>query len=157
MIDATEQKILNAALNELTLFQLIKTKKNLHDTTLIQNIEKLKKDFDRLLVDNKFENNEDFLKTLIKDLVKVTEDNFEVIHIYNEKRKASESLIEEFINNLSEYIEKNIQNNKIDYKALATTIFALTYTIGIGRHQGRAIINCGEIIEGFINNSILCI
>lgn len=180
MVDKTEQKIMGAALkvfsengyrgattrtianesgfNELTLFRKFKNKENLFNKVLAQNSEKLKKDFVLSFGDSKFDDPEDFLRTFIKDLTKIIERNFELIHLLDkEPGEKSDSLKEELVNFLSTYAEKNIKNEKIDYKALGISIFALVYTLILSKHHGDSFMDQDEVLEGFINNTIMCI
>lgn len=178
MADETEQKFLDAALkifaqkgyngattkaiaqeaefNEMTLFRRFKNKKNLFNCVLIHNMEKLKGNFDSTLKKNKCEDSKEFLRTLITDLAKIAEDNFEFISLtMNERSMVSGPLIAEFVNDLGAYIEKNIKIKNIDYNALALSIFSFTYVLSIDKQYGRDAINHQEILEGFIENSIL--
>lgn len=180
MADETEQKFLDAALkifaqkgyngattksiaqeaefNEMTLFRRFKNKKNLFNCVLIYNMEKLKGNFDSTLKKNKCEDSKEFLRTLITDLAKIAEDNFEFISLtMNERSMVSGPLIAEFVNDLGAYIEKNIKIKDIDYNALALSIFSFTYVLSIDKQYGRDVINHQEILEGFIENSILYI
>ncbi|HML04743.1 MAG TPA: TetR/AcrR family transcriptional regulator [Methanobacterium sp.] len=180
MVDKTEQKIMEAALkvfsengykgattrvianesgfNELTLFRRFKNKENLFNRVLTQNSQKLKEEFVSSFGDAKFENSEDFLKAFIKDLKMIIEKNFELIHLLDkEPGEKSDALKEELVNFLSTYAEKNIQNEKIDYKALVISIFALVYTLILSKHHGDTFMDQDEVLEGFINNTIMCI
>ncbi len=180
MTNETEQRILDAALkifsqkgydgaktkaiakesgfSEMTLFNKFKTKKNLYNRVAVQNIVKINKDFSAILTDYKFETPEAFLRALIRDLAKMFHDNFEFLHLaIQEASKSHAQLEEEFINLLSEYMEKNIQNDKIDYQALALTIFTFTYIHSLAKYKGRHYFDQDKLLEGFINNIILCI
>jgi len=180
MVDKTEQKIMDAALkvfsengykgattrlianesgfNELTLFRRFKNKKNLFNKVLTQNSEKLKRDFVSSFGDTQFKKPEDFLKAFIKDLAKIIERNFELIHLLDKEQcDKSDSLKEELINFLGKYAEENIRNDKINYKALGISIFALLYTLVLSKHHGDTFMDQDEVLEGFINNTIMCI
>ena len=180
MTDETEQKILDAALkifsqkgydgaktkiiakesgfSEVTLFNRFKTKRNLYNMVAAQYICKINQDFGYLLRDYKFENPRDFLNIFINDLAKVFDDNFEFIHLtVEEASKSFESFENEFIDLLSKYIEKNIQNDKINYQSLALTIFAVTYMSSLAKYKGRIYIDFNKNLERFIDNTIMCI
>jgi len=180
MPDETEQKILDAALkifsqkgydgaktkaiakesgfSEVTLFNRFKTKKNLYDSIAMQNMGKLNEDFSVILKKYKCETPDAFLRTLIKDLAKMFDDNFEFMHlVVEEASKSHEQLENEFINLLSEHMEKNIQNDKIDYQALALTIFTFTYMYNLNKYKDRSYVNLDTILERFINTIIRCI
>jgi AcrR family transcriptional regulator len=180
MANKTEQKIMDAALkvfsqngykgattriiadesgfNELTLFRRFETKKNLFNRVLLKYTEKLKKDFASTFENNKFETPEDFLKQLIMDIDKIQHDNFQLIHLLEKEQcRESKSLKEELVYYLEGYIKKNIKNDKINYKALGITIFSLVYTLNLSKYNGDTFIDQEGILEGFINNTIMCI
>jgi len=180
MADKTEQKILDAALklfsekgykgattrviaqksgfSELTLFRKFKTKENLFNTALLQNSEKIKKDFGLAFGDTKFKNSEDFLKNLIKNIARIQWDNFDLIHLLdNEQCRKFNSLKEELVDYLEGYIRKNIDNDKIDCKALGITIFSMTYTLNLSKYNEDIFMDQEDVLEGFINNTIICI
>jgi len=177
MTDKTEQKILDAALkifaekgyagattrviaqesgfSELTLFRKFETKENLFNRVITQNNEKMMKDFGSVFIDKEFENSREFLKTLIKNLAKLGEDNFEIIHLVNrESSKIHGNFIEEFVNDLSEYVEKNVCNDKINYKVFVFSIISFVYVLLLDQ---KHIFNREEAINEFINNSVLCV
>jgi TetR/AcrR family transcriptional regulator len=180
MTNATEQKILDAALkifsqkgydgaktkiiakesgfSEVTLFKKFKTKKNLYDIVVMQNIEKIKGNFSSVLKSYKFESSKDFLRVFINDLMKICDDNFEVIHLITEEAsKPSEPAMNEWISLLSEYLEKNIKNNKINYPIFTVTILSFILLIIGDKYRGRTLFSPEEAIEKFIDNSFLCI
>jgi TetR/AcrR family transcriptional regulator len=180
MADKTEQKILDAALkvfsekgytgattrviaqesgfSELTLFRKFKTKENLFNTVLLQNSEKIKKDFGLAFGNTEFGNSEDFLKKLIKNIARIQWDNFDLIHLLdNEQCRKSTSLKEELVNYLEGYIQKNIDNDKVDCKALGITIFSMIYTLNLSKYNKDTFMNQDDVLEGFINNTIMCI
>jgi len=177
MADNTVQKIIDAALkvfgekgykgattrliaeeagfSELTLFRKFKTKENLFDMALTQNIVKFNDEFQSIILEDRSEDPGEFLRTLIKDMARIVDDNFEFIHITNnEKSEESQPFKEEIINDLSNYIKKNIPDNQIDNKALAVTIFMVSYGISLSKHRGENFINHEEVLDGFINNSL---
>ena len=181
MVDETEQKFLEAALklfakkgytdttaiaiadkagfNEKTLFRKFKTKKNLYDLVLSRNAEKFTKELSEFVfVDKKFDTPLDFLEHYIKNVTKVYWDNFEFFNLsINEPNEKLEPTMENTTNFVSEYIEKNIPNQKIDYRIFGITIHAFIYAINVERFQGRTYINYDDTIEKFIKNSIQCI
>jgi TetR/AcrR family transcriptional regulator len=100
----------------------------------------------------------DFLNDLIRNIARIQWDNFDLIHLLdNEQCRKSNSLKEELVDYLEGYIQKNIDNDKIDCKALGITIFSLTYTLNLSRYNGDTFMNQGDVLEGFINNTIMCI
>jgi Transcriptional regulator len=180
MTDETEQKILDAALkvfsqkgydgaktkaiakesgfSEVTLFNRFKTKKDLYNRVAVQNIVKLNEDFDFIPKDYRCETPEAFLRTFIKDFAEIFYDNFEFLHLaIQEASKSHEQVEKEGINILSEHLEKNIQNDKVDYQALALTIFTFTYMYSLNKYKERTYIDLDTILERFINTIIKCI
>ena len=180
MTSETERKILSAALNlfaekgyagattrviaekagvsELTLFRKFKTKRNLFDTLITQNLEKMKKDLELILVTKKFDSPREFLETFIRNYIESIEENFEVFFlVINDGTGKFEQSVAEFFKESTDYLEKNIENNKIDPEAFALTITGFTYIVCIEKHKGRAIFNQEQAIENFINNSIQCV
>lgn len=180
MTDETEKRILDAALkifsqkgydgaktkaiaeesgfSEVTLFKRFKNKKNLYDLVAIENISKLNEDFETVIKNYRCETPEAFLRSFIKDLSKMFENNFEFLHlVIQEAGKSHEQLEKEFIDILCEHLEKNIQNDKIDYQALALTIFTFTYMYSLNKYKGRSYIDLDTILEKYTNNLILCI
>lgn len=180
MTDETQEKILDAALeafaekgyigattiniaekagfSQMTLFRKFETKKNLFDKVLIKNFRVFQRDFDLILKNDGSKNSGDFLETLIRKLAKLADENFELIHLLsNEKTRVTEPFIAEFISNLSEHIESNVQNDKIDYNAFAASIFAIIYMLSLSNHQETAFVDSEEILNKFIDNSVLFI
>jgi len=178
MTDKTKQKIVGAALelfaekgykgattltiaeksgfSEKTLFRKFETKKNLFSSVLIQNYEKMTEDFDSIIIDREFENSRDFLETLIKNLVKLGEDNFEFIKLtVNESNRIPGNFLEEFVNDLSEYVEKNIQNNEIDYRVFVFNLLSFIYLLLLD--YGHVFMDHNDAVKKFINNSVLCV
>ena len=181
MIDETERKFLDAALelfakkgytgataiaiadkagfNEKTLFRKFKTKKNLYNLVLTRNAEKFINELKKsVFSDIKFNTNTEFLENYIKNLATVMWDNFEFLYLsVNEPNEILEPIMKNAVDSMGEYIEKNIPNQKIDYKIFGFTIYAFIYAITIERYEGRTHINYKEAIENFIKNNMQCI
>lgn len=180
MTDETEQKILDAALklfskegykaattmaiaeeagfSEKTLFRKFKSKRNLYDMVVTQNVEKIKEDFSSMLRNYEFEDHKDFLRAFIKDLMGICEDNFEIIHVALEDvSESSEPLMGEWVNLLSETIEKNIPGKGMDYPIFTMTILSFIYTLAGDIRRGRTFIDLDDALEKFIDNMSLCI
>ncbi len=178
MTDETKQKIIGAALkifaekgynsatirditaeagvNDSTLFRKFKTKKNLFSSVLNQNYEKMKEDFDFVIVHREFNSPEDFLETLIRNLLKLAENNFEFIKLtVDESSKISINFLEEFINALSEYMEKYIPDKEIDYRIFIFNMLSFIYFLFLD--YGHVFTNHDMAIEKFIDNSVHCI
>jgi TetR/AcrR family transcriptional regulator len=181
MIDETESKFLDAALelfakkgytgataiaisdkagfNEKTLFRKFKTKKNLYNLVLTRNAEKYIKELkESVFCDKKFDTNSEFLDNYIKNLAIVIWNNFEFFYLsVNEPNEILEPIMKNAVDIMRKYIEKNIPNQKIDYKIFSFTIYAFIYAITIERYEGRTHINYEEALENFIKNSMQCI
>lgn len=177
MTDKTEQKIIDSALKifaeegyagattrviasdagftEMTLYRKFKTKENLFKSVLIQSNEKMIEDFGSIFIDLKYDNSRDFLDALIRNLVKLGQDNFEFIKItMNESSRISGNSVEEFVNHLSVYVEKNIQNNELDYRIFVFNILAFIYMLLL--NYGHSFKDQEEAVDKFIKNIFIC-
>jgi hypothetical protein len=109
-------------------------------------------------IDIKFETPAEFLRNFIKNLAKVMLNNFE---FFNLSINQSNEIIEPMMNNAVEfmgiYIEKNIPNQNIDYKIFGFTISSFVYAITLERYFGRTYMNYEDAIENFIKNTIHCV
>ncbi len=181
MTDETEQKILDSALREFsekgysaatglniaekagfsekTLFRKFRTKKNLFDQVIIQNNDRIMEDFNLLLVDDEFETTHEFLDVLIKDVANLVDNHFDFVYLtLNESSRISEKTAPEMIPfHLSKYMEKNIQNEKIDYPIFAITILSFLYSVMTDKHKERSFVDHDDAIEKFIGNLVLCL
>jgi len=152
---ATRAIAKEAGVSEMTLFRKFETKKNLFDEVVSQNNEKMMKEFGFVTKEKKFENPGDFLETLIENLMKLGEDNFEIIQIANmEADRISENFVEGFVNNLRGYVKKNVCNDKINYEMFVFDILSFIYVFLLDQ---KRTFNREEAMEGFINNMTLCI
>ncbi len=181
MIDDTEQKFLDAALklftkvgytdattiaiadeagfSDKTLFRKFKTKKNLYNQVLTRNAEKYKQELDEFVfVDKKFDTHHDFLDNYIRNLAKVNLDNFEYVNLsHHERNEIFEPVMKDRVDFVGDFIEKNIPNQKIDYKIFGLSINAFVHTINTDRYHGSNHVNYEEALENFINNTTRCI
>jgi AcrR family transcriptional regulator len=171
----TEEKILDAALklfskkgyqatttmaiaaeaevSEKTLFRKFKTKRNLYDQVAICHIKRLKDDFNGRFKDYNCETPRDFLKALLMDLTGFCNDNYEIIHlVLEDTSKHSEPTMKEWIGFLSEQIEKNIKNDKIDYPVFTMTILFFIYTLVSEEKHGRIFVDRNDVLEKFVDN-----
>jgi AcrR family transcriptional regulator len=178
MAGKTEQKILDAALkvfaekgykgattkaiaeesgfSEFTLFRKFKSKRNLYEMVLIQNIQILKVEIESVFIDKEFKNHRDFLEYMVKSLAKVCSKNFEVISLsLNDENHVLKPIMKECIGLHSNYIEKNLSNQEIDYEILGLTISSFIYMLTLEEHHGRSWINYESALERFIDNIIL--
>jgi TetR/AcrR family transcriptional regulator len=157
----TEQKILDAALKvfarkgydaattraiaeesgftEMTLFRKFGTKKNLFDQVMIQGNKKIQENTSKeLFVDQKFEDIRAFLEAYVKNLDNFLFDNFEFFHLsITEDSKTVEPIIGSTVGVVSEYLEKNLPNKKLDYKTFGFAISTFMYALNIDRYHKR--------------------
>lgn len=180
MADKTEQKIMDAALklfakygykgattraiaeesgfNELTLFRRFKTKENLFNVVLTRNIEKIKEVLDLKLSANTSKDPDEFLKTLIIDVSEIADNNAEFLQLTNNEESGTvDNLKAQFVEYLSDYIEKRIPDKDIDYNAFALSLFANTFMISQTRLQKQEWFNHDKALEGLIKNSLVLI
>jgi hypothetical protein len=118
----------------------------------------MKKDFESILINKKFNNPREFLETFIRNYIESIEENFEVFFlVINDGTGQFEQSLAEFFSESSAYLEKNIENDKIDPEAFSLTLAGFTYIICIEKHKERAVFNPEKLIENFINNSVQCV
>jgi len=177
MTEETEQKILDAALEafaedgyagattrviaknagftEMTLYRKFKTKENLFSAVLNRSNDKMIEDFGSIFMDKKFENPRDFLDAFIRNLVELGKDNFEFIKItMNESNRISGNFIDDFVNNISGYVEKNIQNKEMDYRIFVFNVLSFIYLLLLD--YGHSFKDQDKAIDKFINNIFIC-
>jgi AcrR family transcriptional regulator len=175
MTDATEQKILESALKlfaekgykgattrlianetgftEVTIYRKFKNKDNLFRSVLIHYNEKMMKEINSIFVHDEFESKRDFLDTLVYNLVDLGKNNFEFIQItINDNSKLSGNFLKEFVDGLSVYVEKNIQNDKIDYRIFLFSIISFVYFFI--QDYGIIFPDQDKAIENFIDNLV---
>ena len=175
MTDKTEQKILDAALkifaekgykgattraiaakadvNDSTLFRKFQTKQNLFSSVMQHNYQKMIEGFRLILSENEFKSQKDFLETLINNLMILVQNNSEFIKItLNENQRIPSNFLEEFVNHLSAYVEKNIPHKDIDYKIFVFSILSFIYLLILD--YGGAFPDRDKAIETFIDNTV---
>jgi len=187
MTSETEKKIIDAALklffergyvgattlaiaeesgfSEKTLFRKFKTKQNLFNTTILQKGLEMQKYFEKfVLVDKEFENPREFLETLINNCIKMGDHYFELFHLtLSERTKIHEPIMTEFNFKVTEYIQKNITTQKIDYMTFTLTINAFIYMIMLEKKLKHVVTVAGtgidhdNVLKKFIDNSLLMI
>jgi AcrR family transcriptional regulator len=175
MTDTTEQKILESALKlfaekgykgattrlianetgftEVTIYRKFKNKDNLFRTVLVHYNEKMMKEINSIFVQDEFESKRDFLDTLVHNLVDLGKNNFEFIQItINDSSKMSGNFLKEFVDSLSVYVEKNIQNDKIDYRIFLFSIISFVYFYI--QDYGITFPDQDKAIKNFIDNLV---
>jgi AcrR family transcriptional regulator len=173
MVDETEQKIIDAALKmfaekgyvgattrliadksgftEVTLYRKFKTKDNLFRSVLNHYNVKMMNEVSSIFVANEFANKREFLETLVHNLVELGENNFDFIKItINERSRISGHFITEFVDGISKYIAKNIENSKIDYRIFAFSILSFIYFLILD--YGNTFPDPNKAIDNYINN-----
>jgi TetR/AcrR family transcriptional regulator len=176
MNNTTEQKFLDAALkifaqkgykgattmliaeeagfSEKTLFRKFKTKKNLYNMVLISNAEKFKEYVgESVFVDRDFDNSEEFLDHYIRNLAQGFLDNFEFFNLsINEPNEVLESIMENTVDFIEAYLEKNIPNSNLDHKIFGLSISSFLYTICIEKYMGRTYLDFDDTLNRFIKH-----
>ena len=150
----------NAGVSELTIFRKFETKENLFDETLKYSQEKMKKKSFIIFkdLDQKFEDPKDFLEAYIKQLAEFFVDNFDFFNLMvNEDNAKIDLDMGEFTLLIGKFLERNLKNNKIDYKTLGIIINTFMYVITLERYHKRTFYNNNDILEKFRNNLQLCI
>lgn len=178
MTDKTRKKILDVALKEFaengykaattrviaqksgfteaTIFRKFKNKKNLFSSVLNEYNEKMMKDFHSLFKEKEFKDSKEFLEALIRNLLSFCDNNLDFVKItINESSRISGNFLDEIVDHLSIYAEKNIQNDKIDYKVFIFSILSFVYLFHVD--YGHTFKDNDEAVENFINNFTLCI
>lgn len=173
MAASTEKRILDAALkvfgekgykgvttkdiasksgfDESTLFRNFGTKKNLFKSVLNENNQKMNENLNKILSNNEFKTQKEFLETLIHNLAALGKNNLEFIKItMNENDMVQGRFLEEFINGLSRYIEKNLPDKKIDYDVFVFGILSFIYLLILD--YGHAFSDHDHAIEKFVDN-----
>ena len=64
-------------------------------------------------------------------------------------------MMEETVNSIGKYIEKNLPGRKFDYKIFGLTITSVVYVINQERYRGRSYIGYEDTLEKFINNLLI--
>lgn len=149
-----------AGFSELTLFRKFKTKENLFNEVLIQNMEKLKEELKLIFVNmgHEFEDTNDFIRALITDIARLVDDNFQIIYLMNSDiNEEYEPFKYEFITLISEFMDKNLKKDKINYQTFAITIFSFAYMRSLSKYKGSNFVDFDDLLESFIKNSTLCI
>jgi len=173
MTDETKEKLVDAALklfaeegyvgtktrliaheagfSEMTLFRKFKTKENLFDTVLIEKKEMILEEIYSIFNGNKITDPVESFKILIKYFYRLIENNFHYISIYfNERRRVSESIIEEFIDYLSQYLDMKFPNIKIDSRVFAFNILSFLYLLIFDKNMGYAFVDHKNAVREFI-------
>ena len=160
----------DAGFTEMTLYRKFKTKENLFKAVLNRSNQKMMEDFGLIFMDKKFKNprnsvsgprnevsygSREFLEILIRNLVKLGQNNFEFIKItMNESNRISGNFIEEFVDHISIYVEKNVQNKEMDYRIFVFNILSFIYLLLL--NYGHSFKDQEEAIDKFINNIFVC-
>ena len=180
MSDETKDKILTAALKvfakegyksatirsiaidsgftEMTLFRKFGTKENVFDAAMKLNYEKFQEDY-LSLVDNleqEFESPNEFLTRYVKKLEGYFGDNFEFLSLMVNEDNKIEMDMGELNILIGKYLEKNMNNDKIDYTALGFYINTFLYVLTLEKYHGRKSIKDENTVNTFIESLCLC-
>jgi AcrR family transcriptional regulator len=172
----TEQKILEAALkvfsekgykgattkiiaeesgfSEFTLFRKFKSKENLLELVLAQGAKNLKKEFMEIFIEKDFTDQRSLVEYLVKSLDQVVGHNFQFLNIsMNLDGGIKGQAMGEFIDSFTQYVEKKLPGQEIDYGSFTLSIFAFTYMINLEIYRSSSINS--HATEGFIDNLTL--
>lgn len=142
-----------AGFSEMTLFRKFKTKENLFDTILLEQKEYLVEEASILFDAIKIEDPIESFRVLIQQLYILIEENFPFISLYiNEKRRISESILDEVMNYLSAQIEFRFPDTAINTKVCAFNILSFLYLLIFDKYKDYSFIDHEEALNEFINN-----
>ena len=141
-----------AGVSELTLFRSFKTKENLLNEVVAKNTEKLRKEFELIINETPSETPQKFLENIIRNLDRFSENNIEFMRLVVTDLNVKEPVLESFFKHLSQHLEKNIPNKKLDYDALAFLISGFVVILNNTQYLGRKYIKKQEMVEGTIKN-----
>jgi AcrR family transcriptional regulator len=142
-----------AGFSEMTLFRKFKSKENLFDTILMEQKEYLLEEASILFSNNKIENPIESFRLLIQHIYKLMEEKFPFISIYvTERRRVSESILDEFLNYLSHQIELRFPDIKINTKVFAFNILSFLYFLIFDKYKDYSFIDHEEALNEFIEN-----
>jgi hypothetical protein len=135
----------------MTLFRKFKSKENLFDTILLQQKEYLLEQAALRFGTIEIENNLESFTVFIQQLNELIEENFPFISLYiNEKRRISESILEEFMIFLSNQIELRFPDTIINTKVFAFNILSFLYLFNFDKYKDYSIIDHEEALNEFI-------
>ena len=157
----TEQKILDAALKvfarkgfdaattraiaeesgftEMTLFRKFNTKKNLFEQVMMRGDEQIREhSFQELFIPKEYKNTRDFLEEYVSNLDTFLSENFEYFHLsVIEENRTKKPIFKTTLDVVSEYLEKNVPHQKLDYQTFGLAISTFLYSLNIDRYHGR--------------------
>jgi len=85
-------------------------------------------------------------------------DNFEYVNLsYHEMNEIFEPVMKDRVDFVGDFLEKNVPDQKIDYKIFGLSINSFVHTINTDKYHGSNNVNYEEALEKFINNTIRCI
>ncbi|MDI6723803.1 MAG: TetR/AcrR family transcriptional regulator [Methanobacterium sp.] len=173
MTDETKEKLVDAALklfaeegyvgtktriiaheagfSEMTLFRKFKTKENLFDTVLVEKKELILDEIYSIFNRNKVKDPAESFRLLIEYFYRLIEDHFQCISIYvNERRRVSDSILEEFIDHLSQYLERKYPEIKINSRVFAFNILSFLYLLILDKNMGYSFVDHEKAVKEFI-------
>jgi AcrR family transcriptional regulator len=146
----------SSGFSEMTLFRKFKTKENLFNAILMEQKEYLLGEASVLFSANKTGNPVESFKLLIQHVYKLMEENFHFISLYiNERRRLSESILDEFVICLSHQIELKFPNTKINAKVFAFNILSFLYLLIFDKYRNYSFRDHKKALNEFIENCTL--
>jgi len=144
-----------AGFSEMTLFRKFRTKENLFDTVLIEKKELILDEIYEIFNGNKIRDPIESFRTLIEYLFKLFENHFQCISIYiNERRRVSKSILEEFIDHLSHYLEIKYPDIQINCRIFAFNILSFLFLLILDKNMGYSFVEHEKAVKEFINNNV---
>ncbi|MGF7117369.1 TetR/AcrR family transcriptional regulator [Methanobacterium oryzae] len=181
MVDTTEQKILDVALDEfakegyvgtrtrviaeksgfseMTLFRKFKTKENLFNMVLAKNKQIFFEDLESILIEKNAEDLRDFLKSLIEGISNLIGNNLKFIMIsFHEGYRvpAMRGVNNLLITRIERYLEEQdiLKNKKTDFKVLVFNFITFLFFFNLDKPMKSAFDDHEKAIEEFIDNSV---
>lgn len=146
----------SSGFSEMTLFRKFKSKENLFNAILAEQKKYLLEEASILFGVNEIENPVESFKLLIQHVYKLMEENFLFISLYiNERRRLSESILDEFVVCLSHQIELKFPNIKINTKIFAFNILSFIYLLIFDKYRNYSFRNHEKVMNEFIENCTL--
>lgn len=146
----------SSGFSEMTLFRKFKSKKNLFDAILEEQKEYLLKEASILFSADEIENPVESFKLLIQHVYELMEENFHFISLYiNERRRLSESILDELVICLSHQIKLRFPNIKVNTKVFAFNILSFFYLLIFDKYRNYSFRNHKEALNEFIENCTL--
>jgi len=148
----------SSGFSEMTLFRKFKSKENLFNTILSEQKKCLLEEVSILFDVNGTGNPVESFKLLIWHVYKLMEEKFLFISLYiNERRRLSESILDELVICLSHQIELKFPNTKINTRIFAFNILSFIYFLIFDKYRNYSFRNHEKVLNEFIENCTLAL